>query len=149
MSRLIEPVRERNHVIAEMLDKGATRKFVAGIYGISLERVRQIWHSETRRKNMPLWRGSNFNTNLWQETLPTRVRNCLKRAGIETEDQLYRKIEKGGLCIRQFGEGCVEELNPYLSRKIALRKPIERDRLFTRFGREEIVHKSREIVFAE
>lgn len=140
--------KERNHVIAEMLDKGATRKFVAEIYGISPDRVSQIWWREKNRKRWSLW-NYNLKENIWMDSFSVRLRNCLRRAEIETEEQLYEKIEKGGFCIRQFGEGCVEELNSYLHRKIALGEYIERDRISGRWGKEDIVYKSREIVFAE
>lgn len=59
----------------------------------------------------------------WIDNFSVRVHNVLKRSGIETEEELYRRLdERGYIGVRNLGRKSLDEMNKYCKRKLIMKR---------------------------
>lgn len=96
-------IQERNELIRAEKENGATYKELAKKYGLSYSRIQDICTEIERLRIMerdPIY--SDFKS---YGVNGTRIHNVLKRAGVDTKEQIIELMKSGEIMkIRNFGE---------------------------------------------
>ncbi len=109
---------KRNLEIYELRKRGITFQKIANYYGISVERVRQIYRSE-KFKNEEL---DKNDIALCME-LSNRTINCLRRSDIKTKDYLVELLnDKNGAGVYGIGENGILEIEKFVGFEIDSKK---------------------------
>ena len=109
---------KRNLEIYELRKRGITFQKIANYFGISVERVRQIYRSE-KFKNEEI----DKNDIVHCMELSVRTINCLRRSDIKTKDYLVELLnDKNGAGVYGIGENGILEIEKFVGFEIDSKK---------------------------
>ena len=128
--KLYAELLERRKNIYDLRQSGRTLSEIGVIYGISKERVRQIYVKECRKKRAfeqnqfrlcicppnPMLKECCTFQQMWgKSAVASRAYNALRRAGIKTNEELVLRYEKDKcLGIRGVGTVASEYIGEYI-----------------------------------
>lgn len=110
----------RNNLICKARAQGNTYRDISRLFGISIERARQICMQEKKVKD-------DYESYGDMAALSVRVRNALFRSNISSKSDLIKGLENDdGIGVRGIWDKGIEEIEKYVGFKI-LKERIRRD----------------------